>query len=77
MGSPATWAYAHQAGLADGLSTAFMIMGQTQIKDLCVKDPTIGALILVRDESAGQVTCQGRAFGNWLGGIPRVLCRCT
>ena len=46
----AAWSTAPSAGAADGLSTAFMVMKDAQVKAFCEKHPEIGAL-LVNGES--------------------------
>jgi len=42
----AAWSTAPSAGVADGLSTAFMVMNLAQVKAFCEKRPEIGALLV-------------------------------
>ena len=42
----AAWATAPSAGVADGLSTAFMVMTEDRVKRFCEKHKEIGALLV-------------------------------
>lgn len=42
----AAWALADSAALADALSTAFMVMSESQVEDYCRRHPAIGAALL-------------------------------
>jgi thiamine biosynthesis lipoprotein len=61
--SKAAWSCAPNAIMADGFSTAFMIMSEEDIKALCEKDPKIGAMIW--DGSEGEKVV---SFGAWQSG---------
>ncbi len=39
------WALAQSAALADALSTAFLVLGDDEIRPFCVKHPEIGAVV--------------------------------
>ncbi|MBN1343305.1 MAG: FAD:protein FMN transferase [Phycisphaerae bacterium] len=63
-GRPATewvrcWSAAPTAGLADALSTAFMVMSEREIRDCCSRDPRVSAWCL-RDEGGEIVTIADR-----------------
>jgi len=56
-----TWALAAGAAASDGLSTAFMVLGEGEIEAFCAEYKDVSGLLLSRDES-GLVT---RRFGQW------------
>ena len=58
--SKAAWSSAPNAIMADGLSTAFMIMSPEDIKALCERHPKIGAMVW--DGSKGD---KFETFGTW------------
>ena len=57
----AVWTCAPSAGIADGLSTAFMIMTHNEIHSLCCDNPAIKAMILTHTETA----TEQHFYGNW------------
>jgi len=61
----AAWALAPDAGTADALSTAFMVMSPDEIKNYCRQHPDVSAMIILQDEDTktqeGRVLC----FGPW------------
>ncbi|MBW8001964.1 MAG: FAD:protein FMN transferase [Planctomycetes bacterium] len=57
----AAWAVGSDAGIADGLSTAFMVMSQEQIEQYCSKHGDAKALL------AGKQPGDIVRFGNWEG----------
>ncbi|MCF7976284.1 MAG: FAD:protein FMN transferase [Phycisphaerae bacterium] len=61
--SKAAWSSAPNAIMADGLSTAFMIMPPKDIKALCEKHPKIGAMLWDASDAEKVET-----FGAWIGG---------
>jgi thiamine biosynthesis lipoprotein len=58
--SKAAWSSAPNAIMADGLSTAFMIMSPEDIETLCQENPDIGAMVWdgTKDEAF-------QSFGTW------------
>jgi len=61
-GKIATWASAADAGTADALSTAFMVMSVDEIKEYCRQHPETLAMIVTGDpESPGRIL----HFGPW------------
>ena len=58
--SKAAWSSAPNAIMADGLSTAFMIMSEQDIKTLCQENPKIGAMVWdgTKDDDT-------QSFGAW------------
>ncbi len=61
--SKAAWSSAPNAIMADGLSTAFMIMSRGDIEALCQKDPRIGAMVW-----DGAEDDDIQSFGAWKSG---------
>lgn len=61
--SKAAWSKAPSAIQADGLSTAFMILSDQQIKTLCEKHPTVGAMVWQNSEHESVKT-----YGGWDSG---------
>jgi len=49
-GKYAAWASAPDAATADALSTAFMVMGQDEIKQYCSRHPDVSAMIMLEGE---------------------------
>jgi len=60
IASKAAWSSAPNAIMADGLSTAFMIMPVDEIKALCKENPLIGAMVW--DDSKEK---EVQEFGAW------------
>jgi len=55
------WAFAPSAGLSDALSTAFMVMSESEARACCDRNPGVGGMIL--SEEAGRLV--ERRFGCW------------
>jgi len=58
--SKAAWSSAPNAILADGLSTAFMIMSPEEIKTLCQENPEVGAMVW-----DGTKDVEVQSYGAW------------
>jgi len=71
----AAWSHASDAATADALSTAFMIMPEQAIGELCSTHPGIGAAITFTDEGR-QRPCKIATIGRWPDHTPEVWCRC-
>jgi thiamine biosynthesis lipoprotein len=52
------WAVAKTAGVADALSTAFMVMAPEQIERYCRRNPEVSAMVVARDGAI-------QRFGVW------------
>ncbi len=48
-GGVAAWAFADDAATADGLSTAFMVMAPESVRALCVRNPSVSAIVIGED----------------------------
>ena len=59
QGKLATWALAPSAALADGLSTAFMVMDIGEVEDYCRDHADVAALIMPSDSK------ETVSFGEW------------
>ncbi|MEM7393640.1 MAG: FAD:protein FMN transferase, partial [Verrucomicrobiota bacterium] len=55
------WALASSATMADGLSTAFMIMPEKAIREVCRKHDEVSAMLLIEKRLGRKV----RKFGRW------------
>jgi len=71
----AAWTHARDAATADGLSTAFMILSEQAIAELCLAHPGTGAAITFSEEGR-QRPCKIQAIGHWPESTPKVWCRC-
>ena len=50
-GKIAAWSCAPDAGIADALSTAFMVMTPEQIEQYCLSRPDVAAVVIIEDKS--------------------------
>jgi thiamine biosynthesis lipoprotein len=64
-GRLAAWASASDAGTADALSTAFMIMSTGEIKKYCLSHPDVLALIMLEDQGENEQKEKILRFGSW------------
>jgi len=64
-GKYAAWASAPDAATADALSTAFMVMGQDEIRQYCSRHPDISAMIMLEGEGKDAQKDQILHFGPW------------
>jgi len=71
----AAWSHASDAATADGLSTAFMIMSEQAMGELCLSYSDIGAAITFSEEGL-QRPCKIQTIGLWPDPTPKVWCRC-
>ncbi len=61
----AAWASAPDAATADALSTAFMVMGQDEIRQYCSRHPDILAMIMLEGEDKDPQKDKILHFGPW------------
>jgi len=71
----AAWSHARDAATADGLSTAFMIMSEQAIAELCSAHRGTGAAITISEEDRPR-PCKIQTIGLWPASTPKVWCRC-
>jgi thiamine biosynthesis lipoprotein ApbE len=71
----AAWSHARDAATADGLSTAFMILSEQAIAELCLAHPGTGAAITFNEEGQ-QRPCKIETIGHWPEQTPQVWCQC-
>jgi len=64
-GKYAAWASAPDAATADALSTAFMVMGQDEIRQYCSRHPDVSAMIMLEGEGKDPQKNQILHFGPW------------
>jgi uncharacterized protein (TIGR03663 family) len=64
-GSYAAWACAGDAAIADALSTAFMVMKPSQIKQYCLRHPDVLAMVIMEGESKKEQKDRIIHFGKW------------
>jgi thiamine biosynthesis lipoprotein len=69
-GRRATWASAPDAGTADALSTAFMIMDPDEIKQYCSLHPGALALIILQEQGKETQKDTILHFGPWEENVP-------
>jgi thiamine biosynthesis lipoprotein ApbE len=50
IGKSGTWAVAPDGATSDGLSTAFMVMQENEIRDFCTRYPSVRALVVYNRE---------------------------
>jgi len=61
----AAWASAPDAATADALSTAFMVMGQDEIRQYCSRHPDVLAMIMLEGEGKDAQKNKILHFGPW------------
>jgi len=61
----AAWASAPDAATADALSTAFMVMGQDEIRQYCSRHPDILAMIMLESQDKDPQKNKILHFGPW------------
>ncbi|HEX40791.1 MAG TPA: FAD:protein FMN transferase [Phycisphaerales bacterium] len=64
-GKCAGWVCTAQAGPADALSTAFMVMGVEEIARYCQRHRDVSALLIVERQRDGRVCREVLHFGDW------------
>ncbi len=57
------WSFAPDAGSADALSTAFMVMTQKQVEEYCIVNPNISAILIVPRREATTIVKYGSLGG--------------
>jgi len=62
-GKRAAWAGAATAAIADGLSTAFMVMTPTEIRQYCLRHPDTPAMIVIQEQGKG--SGEILRYGHW------------
>lgn len=64
-GRLAAWSCASTAAMADGLSTAFMVMSDDEIKQYCRSHPNVRAMVILKQRGKKN---QILSFGPWAAG---------
>jgi thiamine biosynthesis lipoprotein len=67
-GKSAAWACAPTAATADALSTAFMVMSPTEVKQYCLRHPKVLAMVILKDGTKRTQKEEILHFGPWKKG---------
>ena len=68
QGKIGTWSVAPDAGRADALSTAFMVMTPEEVRDYCTHHSEVRALLIVQNDGPGQPSERILSAGGWKPG---------
>jgi thiamine biosynthesis lipoprotein len=68
QGKSAAWSLAPDAGRADAISTAFMVMTPQEVRNYCIDHPKVRGLLILRSDKPGESEECIMPVGEWKQG---------